>query len=163
MDSALNCFNKPYPVAAANIILLRAKTLAETGNYRDAIAGYNDFEHLTGSNLTANFYYEREQMELKCRMYAPALNDIEKAIKLSPREPVLHAEAAALHYRVAQTDQAITYARQAIALDEGFADAHRILGVCLMEKGQKAEARTHLTRAKELGDTLAEGILNKNE
>lgn len=163
MDSALNCFSKPYPVAAANIILLRAKTLAETGNYRDAIAGYNDFEHLTGSNLTANFYYEREQMELKCRMYAPALNDIEKAIKLSPREPVLHAEAAALHYRVAQTDQAITYARQAIALDEGFADAHRILGVCLMEKGQKAEARTHLTRAKELGDTLAEGILNKNE
>lgn len=163
MDSALNCYSKPYPVAAANIILLRAKTLAETGNLRDAIAGYNDFEHLAGNCLTANFYYEREQMEIKCRMYAPALNDIEKAIKLSPREAVLHAEAAALNYRVAQTDQAVTYARQAIALDESFADAHRILGVCLLEKGQKAEARKHLLRAKELGDTLAEGILQKSE
>lgn len=163
MDSALNCYSKPYPVAAANIILLRAKTLAETGNLRDAIAGYNDFEHLAGNRLTANFYYEREQMEIKCRMYAPALNDIEKAIKLSPREAVLHAEAAALNYRVAQTDQAVTYARQAIALDESFADAHRILGVCLLEKGQKAEARKHLLRAKELGDPLAEGILQKSE
>ena len=163
MDSALNCFSKPYPVAAANIILLRAKALADIGKYRDAIAGYNDFEHLAGSNLTANFFYEREQMEVKCRMYAPALNDIEKAIKLSPREPVLHAEAAALNYRVGQNEQAITYAQQAIALDDQFADAHRILGVCLLEKGQKAEARKHLLRAKELGDALADGLLKKAE
>lgn len=163
MDSALNCFSKPYPVAAANIILLRAKTLADSGNYREAIAGYNEFEHLSGSNVTANFYYEREQMEVKCRMYAPALNDIEKAIRLSPREPVLHAEAAALNYRVAQNEQAIAYARQAIALDANFADAHRILGVCLMEKGEKAEARKHLLKAKELGDTLVDDILQKTE
>ena len=163
MDSALNCYSKPYPVAAANIILLRAKTLAGNGNLREAIAGYNDFEHLSGSNLTANFYYEREQMEVKCRMYAPALNDIEKAIKLSPREPLLHAEAAALNYRVGHNDQAISYARQAIALDEQFADAHRILGVCLLENGAKAEARKHLLRAKELGDALADGLLKKTE
>lgn len=163
MDSALNCFSKPYPVAAANIILLRAKALSEIGKYRDAIVGYNEFEHLSGSNLTANFYYEREQMEIKCRMYGPALNDIEKAIKLSPREAVLYAEAAALNYRVAQNDQAISYAQKAIELDNNFADAHRILGVCLLEKGQKTEARKHLLKAKELGDSLAEGILNKAE
>lgn len=163
MDSALNCYSKPYPVDAANIILLRAKTLAGNGNLREAIAGYNDFEHLSGSNLTANFYYEREQMEVKCRMYAPALNDIEKAIKLSPREPLLHAEAAALNYRVGHNDQAISYARQAIALNEQFADAHRILGVCLLENGAKAEARKHLLRAKELGDALADGLLKKTE
>lgn len=163
MDSALNCFTKPYPVAAASIILLRAKTLAETGKYREAISGYNEFEHLSGSTLTANFYYEREQLETRCRMYAPALNDIEKAIRLSPRDPVLHAEAAALNYRVSQNEQAITYARQAIALDGEFADAHRILGVCLLEKGEKAEARQHLMRARELGDPLADGILKKAE
>lgn len=163
MDSALNCFSKPYPLAAANIIMLRAKALADIGNYREAIAGYNEFEHLSGSSLTANFYYEREQMEVKCRMYAPALNDIEKAIRLSPREPVLHAEAAALNYRVAQNEQAIAYAQKAIALDDKFADAHRILGVCLLEKGEKAEARKHLQKAKELGDTLADGILKKAE
>ena len=161
MDSALNCFSKPYPVAAANIILLRAKTLAESEKYREAIAGYNDFEHLSGSNVTANFYYEREQMEIKCRMYAQALNDIEKAIKLAPDEPVLYAEAAALNYRVGQNEQAITLAQQAITMSDDFADAHRILGVCLIEKGDKAEARKHLLRAKELGDKLAESILQK--
>ena len=161
MDSALNCFSKPYPVAAANIILLRAKTLAESEKYREAIAGYNDFEHLSGSNVTANFYYEREQMEIKCRMYAQALNDIEKAIKLAPNEPVLYAEAAALNYRVGQNEQAITLAQQAISMSDDFADAHRILGVCLIEKGDKAEARKHLLRAKELGDKLAESILQK--
>lgn len=163
MDSALNCFSKPYPIAAANIILLRAKTLSESGRYREAIAGYNDFEHLSGNNVTANFYYEREQMEVKCRMYAQALNDIEKAIKLAPREPVLHAEAASLNYRVGQNEQAISYAQRAITLSEDFADAHRILGVCLLEKGDKEEAHKHLLRAKELGDNLVDNILKKAE
>lgn len=44
-----------------------------------------------------------------------------------------------------------------------FADAHRILGVCLLENGAKAEARKHLLRAKELGDALADGLLKKTE
>ncbi|MGN1256913.1 MAG: tetratricopeptide repeat protein, partial [Bacteroidaceae bacterium] len=130
---------------------------------REAISGYNDFEHLSGSNVTANFYYEREQMEVKCRMYAQALNDIEKAIKLAPREPVLHAEAASLNYRVGQNEQAISYAQRAITLSEDFADAHRILGVCLLEKGDKTEAHKHLLRAKELGDNLVDNILKKAE
>jgi len=35
--------------------------------------------------------------------------------------------------------------------------------VCLLEKGEKAEARQHLMRARELGDPLADGILKKAE
>lgn len=161
MDSALACYPKPYPVAAANTIIVRAKALAEAGRNKEAVMGYNDFEHLSPNGLTATFYYEREQLEVQCRMYPAALNDIDKAIKLSPNEAILHAEGAALNYRVGQVDDAIIYAQKAIQVDENFADAYRILGVCLLQKEQKTEARKYLQKAVELGDKLAQGVIDK--
>ncbi|MBO4641903.1 MAG: tetratricopeptide repeat protein [Bacteroidaceae bacterium] len=160
-DSAVNCFTKPYPQSAANILLIRGTTLGQAGKYREAVADYNEYEHLMGAQLTSNFYYEREQMEIKCRMYPAALNDIERAIRLSPNEPVLYAELAALNYRVNQIDDAIAAAQQAIRLDEKFPDAYRIIGVCLNQQGKTAEAKKHLQKAVELGDTIAQGILDK--
>ena len=160
-DSAVNCFTKPYPPSAANILLIRGTTLGQAGKNREAVADYNEYEHLMGGQLTSKFYYEREQMEIKCRMYPAALNDIERAIKLSPNEPVLYAELAALNYRVNQTDDAIVAAQQAIKLDENFPDAYRIIGVCLNQQGKTAEAKKYLQRAVELGDPLAKGILEK--
>ncbi len=163
MDSALNCYSKPYPADAANIILIRAATLGQHGKYRDAVIGYNDYERLAGNNLAANFYYEREQLEVKCRMYPAALYDIEKAIMLSPREPVLYAEAAALNYRVEQLDDAIFYCQKAIELDAKYADPYRILGVCMSLQGKKADAKKYLLKAKELGDTMVDNILKTLE
>ena len=160
-DSAVNCFTKPYPPAAANILLIRGTTLAQAEKYREAVVDYNEYEHLMGGQLTSNFYYEREQMEIKCRMYPAALNDIERAIKISPNEPVLYAELAALNYRVNQPDDAIIAAQQAIKLDETFPDPYRIIGVCLNQQGKTAEAKKHLQKAVELGDTIAQGILDK--
>ena len=160
-DSAVNCYSKPYPQAAANAILMRGTNHAKAGHNREAVADFNDYEHLVGGNLSANFYYEREQLEVKCRMYAAALNDIERAIKLMPNEPLLYAECAALNYRVGQVDEAIHYAEQAIKTDSKFPDAYRILGVCLNEKGNKQKAREYLKKAIELGDTLAQGVLDK--
>ncbi len=161
MDSAMACYEKPYPASAAKTILIRALTLGQYGKYRDAVLGYNDYERLANGNLTANFYYEREQLEVKCRMYPAALNDIEKAMLLAPREPLYCAEAAALNYRVGQLDDAITYCQRAIALDASFSDAYRIMGLSLNQQGKKEEARKQLLKAKELGDALAEEILKK--
>ncbi len=161
LDSALSCFPKPYPTTAAPIVIMRAKALAEAGKTRQAVMGYNDYEHLSARNVNANFYYEREQLEVKCRMYPAALNDIEKAIKLSPGDALLYAEAAALNYRVGETDNAESYARKAIEMDNSFADAYRILGVCLVQKDKKNEGSEMLLKAKELGDPFAQGILEK--
>jgi tetratricopeptide (TPR) repeat protein len=74
---------------------------------------------------------------------------------------LLYAECAALNYRVGQVDEAIHYAEQAIKTDSKFPDAYRILGVCLNEKGNKQKAREYLKKAIELGDTLAQGVLDK--
>ena len=159
-DSAVACFTKPYIEAAAPALLMRSGTLLSLHRYREAVRDLNDYEHLKSKELTANFYYRREQAEMRCRMFQQALSDIEKAVKMAPREPLFHAEAAAVYYRFGQLDEAIAAARQAIALDNEFADAYRILGVCLRAQQKEAEARTALQRAADLGDEMAKSLLN---
>ncbi|MCR4920233.1 MAG: tetratricopeptide repeat protein [Bacteroidaceae bacterium] len=160
-DSAVACFTKPYPAAAANSLLMRGISRAKAERYREAIADYNEYEHLMGGNLTANFYYEREQIEIKCRMYPAAMNDIERAIRLQPKEALLHAECAALNYRVGEVDEAIRYATEATRLDPEFADPYRILGVCYEQKGETQKACECLEKAIGLGDTMAKDVLKK--
>ena len=161
LDSALACYPTPYPSSAANTILIRANELAKAGKNKDAVLGLNEYERLAKGNLNANFYYGREQLEIKARMYSQALSDIEKTIMLEPKEPLYYAEAAALNYRVGQMDDAIEYGKKAIALDEKFADPYRIVGVCYNQKGNKTEAKKYLQKAIDLGDTLAEGVINE--
>lgn len=158
-DSALACYTKPYPTEAANCLYLRSKTLAELKRYREAVADLNEYEHLLSGQVSDVFYYEREQLEMQCRMYQQALNDIERAAMIAPNDPLYKAEEAVVNYRVGQIDDAIRAAQKAIELDAEFADAYRILGVCLNEKGKKAEARKSLQKAIDLGDEMAKTVL----
>jgi len=160
-DSAVSCFSRPYTYDAANYLWYRSQTLKDLGRYRDAIADLNDYEHLMNGRLTDVFYFEREQMEQKTRMYAQALNDIQKSIELNPSERLYYAEQAVLHYRTNQLDEAITSCEKAIQLDDQFADAYRIYGVCLLQKGDKEGARAQLKKAIELGDEMAQGVIDR--
>ena len=160
-DSAVACFTKPYTTEAAPFLYLRSTTLQEMGRVREAILDLNDYEHLMQGQLTDQFYYQREQLESRVRMYGPAVNDIQKAISLSPDEPIYHAESAVLFFRLNDLDAAIAACRKAISLDDDFPDAHRLLGICMREKGDLASARRHLQRAIDLGDPMASGILEK--
>lgn len=159
-DSAVACFTKPYPEAAAPSLLIRAQTLMGMGKYRLAVADLNDYEHLKYKEVNANFYYQRYQAEMRCRMFQQALNDIERCTTMAPREPLFFAELAATHYRFNQVDEAVTAARQAIALDPDFPDAHRILGICLRAQNKEADAKASLQRAADLGDETAKGLLS---
>ncbi len=160
-DSAIACFSKPYPTEAADYLWIRAGTLTQLQRYREAIADLGDYEHLMSGRLTDNFYYDREQLEVKVRMFAQAINDIQKAIQLNSREPLYHAEQAVLLYRLGNLDEAAQSCRTAIQLDDTFADAHRLLGICLRDQGDTAAARTELQRALSLGDELAQGLLDQ--
>ncbi|MCR4993831.1 MAG: tetratricopeptide repeat protein [Bacteroidales bacterium] len=158
-DSAVNMFTKPYVTEAAPSLLMRAQTRLDMGKYREAVMDLNDYEHLVRNNLNANFYYQREQAEMNCRMFQQALNDIERAAKMDPKEPLYQAELAAVNYRFNQLDAALIAARAAIALDDRFPDAHRILGLILRQQGKETEAREALQRAIDLGDETAKKIL----
>lgn len=157
-DSAVACYTKPYPTEAAPSLLMRAQTHLSMGHYRLAVADLLDYEHLNGNNLNANFYYQREQAELKCRMYQQALSDMEHATAMEPREPLYQAELASLYYRFNMPDEAIATARKAIALDESFADAWRILSIALKAKGDKHGATEALDKAISLGDEISKTL-----
>ena len=156
---------KRYDEAQEKFLSLTKTNLRSADMFQNAAQcqiaqiGLNDYERLSGGNLNANFYYEREQLAIKCRMYPQALQDIEKTISLAPKEPLYYAEAAALNFRVGQLDDAIEYGKKAIAIDEKFPDPYRIIGVCYNQKGNKTEAKKYLQKAVELGDTLASGII----
>lgn len=160
-DSAVACFTKPYMAEAAPSLLVRAQTLLSLNRFREAVADLNEYEHLKLDAVNANFYYQRAQAELQCRMFQQALSDLERAARMSPDDPVLRAELAAVNFRLNQVDDAIVVAREAIRLDPEFGDAHRILGVCLRAKGQKADADAALQRAADLGDQMAKQLLQK--
>lgn len=160
-DSAMSFFTKPYTREAANYLWVRSQTLKGMNRYRDAIADLGDYEHLLTGKLTDVFYYEREQLELKSRMYAQALNDIGKAIALNPTEPLYYAEQAVLQYRTRQTEEAMVSCQKAIELDNAFPDAYRLYGICLREKGDLEGARKQLKKAAELGDKMAQDLLSE--
>ncbi len=160
-DSAVACYTKPYVAEAAPALLMRSQTLLSLNRYREAVMDLMEYEHLRPTEVNANFYYLREQAEMHCRMFQQALSDIERAVRLEPKEPLYQAELASVHFRFKQIDEAIIAARQAIALAPTFADAHRILGICLREQGKKAEAQAALQKAADLGDEMAKGLLEK--
>lgn len=159
-DSAVACFTKPYVEAAAPALLMRANTLISLQRYREAVIDLNDYERLKSKDLTANFYYQREQAEMRCRMYQQALSDMERATRMEPTEPLFQAELAAINYRFGQFDEAIAAARAAIALDNQFADAYRILGLSLRGQGKEQDARAALQQAIDLGDEVSKTLLN---
>ncbi len=160
-DSAVACFQKPYTPDAAPALLIRATTLRSIGRYRDAIKDLNEYERLKSTSLNANFYYQRYQTEMQCRMFQQALSDIEHATLLEPQEPLYFTELAGTHIRFNQLDEAEYAARKAIALDDTFADAHRILAIALREQKKETEARAEFQRAIDLGDEIAKSIIDK--
>lgn len=159
-DSAMSLQSKPYNAEAAQILLARANTYIEMKEYKKAVVDLNEYESLNYGKLNANFYYLRSQAELNGKMYELAVNDIEKATQLEPKNPLLWAQKAGTLYAVGMIKEAIDAARKSIALNPVFADAHRILGVCLIQNNQKEEGLEALRKAKELGDTLAESLIN---
>jgi tetratricopeptide (TPR) repeat protein len=162
MDSVIARYSTPYVNEAGPYFYERGSLKAEMGKHREAVQDFNEFEHILGGRVSANFYWEREQSEAACRMYQQALDDIDRAVKMAPNDADFWVEKGSLSLRVNRRDEAISALRQAIALDDNHATAHRILGYALtLDKKSIAEARQHLQRAKELGDDQAEGLLEK--
>ena len=113
------------------------------------------------ATVNDNFYYIRHQAEIQGRLYQQALNDINRAIQMNPNEILYYAEKASLEIRVGLYDQAIVTAKECIALDADNSDGYLFLGLGQCLNGQKEEGIKNLQKAKELGDTQAEGLIEK--
>ena len=158
-DSAVACFKKPYPKDAAPSLLERSNTLLELGRYREAIADLNEYEHLMSNELTAYFYYRREQAEMQCRMFQQAVDDIDRAIRMEPKEPLYHAERAVVYYRLGEFEEALKSAQKSAELNPKFGDAYRLAGICQLRLNQREKGLSNFKKAIELGDESAQAIL----
>lgn len=160
IDSAIAKFGNPLPSEASNYVIRRGQLYANAGKYREAVQDYNQYAYLMNNQVSPIFYYERSQIEVNARMYQPALDDIDKAIELAPREPLYHMERAALAVRVSMFDECIESCQTALRLNPDIIDAYRILGYAQLQKGDKTSARQNLQKAIDMGDETARMLMN---
>ena len=161
MDSTINQFSRPYLKEVAPYLWARAEARRHAGHYRDAVTDMNEYETLMTATVNDNFYYIRHQVEIQGRLYQQALNDINRAIQMNPNEILYYAEKASLEIRVGLYDQAIATAKECIALDAGNSDGYLFLGLGQCLSGQKTEGIKNLQKAKDLGDTQADALIEK--
>lgn len=161
LDSAVNTFSRPYLRAVAPYLMARGRLLDQAGKHRQAVSDFNEYEKLMTGQLTAEFYYLREQSEFAGHLYQQAIDDIQKAIEMAPQDPVYHAEKASVELRVGRYDEALVAAREAVRLAPDQADGHLLLGLGLCVKGQKTEGLASLQKAKELGHEQAQSLIEK--
>lgn len=161
MDSAVVRFTRPYTSEAAPYFYERAELKAQMGKFRDAVIDYDTFYDAIGGRVTAVFHLQREQAEIQCKMYQQAINDIEKAVELAPEDVEKWIEKGSVHLRVAQYDKAAEALNKAISLDPKVAAAYRMLGYCQVLQKQNKEACANFAKAKELGDEVVDGLIEK--
>jgi len=161
LDSAVNQYERPYLKDAATYLLARATQYENMKRYRDAVQDYNDYEKLLPTEVNDNFYYLREQAEMEAHLYQQALNDIDMAISKNPKEALYYAEKANLQMRFNMLDEAVTTCKQCIGLSPEYADAYLILGLIQVKQNNKTEGISNMEKAKQLGSTQAEALIEK--
>ncbi len=167
LDSAvskaqLTIYNSQLTIQkSAPYVLERALLKARHGLHRPAVADYNLYEELVGTINTDRFYYLREQSEAAGRMFQQALDDIDRAIALAPRQPVYLLEKASLNVRVARYAEALPVLEVLINAFPNDVDCNRLLGFCHIQLGNNSMGCSYLKKAAAMGDTSAKSLLDK--
>lgn len=146
---------------SAPYVLERALLKARHGLHRPAVADYNLYEELVGTINTDRFYYLREQSEAAGRMFQQALDDIDRAIALAPRQPVYLLEKASLNVRVARYAEALPILEVLIAAFPNDMDCNRLLGFCYIQLDDKQRGIPYLEKAATMGDNNAAALLER--
>lgn len=161
LDSCVAMFSQPYLKEVAPYLMVRAQVLLDAQRYRQAVADLNEYEKLMQTTVNANFYYLRFQAEVGGRLFQQALNDIDQAIKMVPQYDLYYAEKASLQVRVGLYDEAIETAKECIQIAPDHSDGYLFLGIAQCLKGQKEEGVQNLKKARELGDSQADDLIEK--
>src|SRR5271166_2596246 len=87
--------------------------------------------------------------DLELGQFEKSLENLDKAIRLSPHDPSLHywyAGKATAHFGLKQYEDAIEWARRAIAIDPTYRQPHPVLIAALGWTGRQAEAHEAIQR-----------------
>ena len=146
---------------SSTYVLERALLKARHGLHRPAVADYNLYEELVGTIGNDRFYYLREQSEAAGRMFQQALDDIDRAIALAPRNPLYLLEKASLNVRVARYAEALPILEVLVAAFPDDMDCNRLLGFCYVQLGDKSRGLPYLEKAVSMGDSNAAALLDR--
>lgn len=141
-----------------NMIYAKAVYLDEDAKYAEALRCLNVYSSAYGENMTAEFFYYREQVAMRARRYQQAMNDIVKACDLAPENMVYKAEYAGLCIIAGRYDEAISILLECLATDPDNADLNRLTGLALLQTDRKDEACIYLMKASSLGDMAAKRL-----
>lgn len=162
MDSCIARCPQPMTADAAPYVLERAQANMNAERYKEALQDYDTYFKAANGEVNDLFYYYREQAALKARQYQRALNDIVKALELSPKDITYIAEHAVVNLRVGRYEEAIKILNDALIIDPKYAEAYRLMGICQIQLKRDAEACASFAKAKELGDTNVEELIKKH-
>lgn len=162
LDSVISKSPVPISQKVVALYLERGNLKDDAGMYRDAVKDYIAFEQATVGTLPARFYLAKEQIEVKARMYEPALADISKAIELDPDNNDYILEKASLHLRVGQAEQALEIMEKLVVIMPDDPDVQRLTGISYLRCNDKENACEHLSQARILGDELVESIIEQS-
>lgn len=162
LDSCIAHVSTPTSANEAQYYLERSQRLLRAERYRQAVLDYNEYEKAVGpKNLTAQFYYLREQAEMEAHMYQQALDDIRTAIATSDQPLFFRLEEAYILLRVGEFQPAIDAATSLLKDLPESPDCYKIIGIAHGELGHKALAQQNLLKAQQLGDTTVESFISK--
>lgn len=161
LDSAIANTDTLNVQNAAPYFYARAEANEQLGKYRDAVFDYTRYEYLMGRRVAPAFYYVREQAEVKAKLFKQALNDITIAILANPQEPMYVAEKASLELKVNMLDEALKTAEVCVKRWPDYSDGFLLLGLAQIHKGSKQDGLANLEKARQLGNTQAQALIEK--
>lgn len=161
LDSCISLC-KPMTAELAPYLLERAQMRMNAGQYRPAMMDYDTYFDAVNGNVNDVFYYYREQAAFKAKQFQRALDDIAKAIELSPKDLTYRAEQAVINLRVGRYAEAEKILKEALAIDPKYAEGYRLLGIVQIQLKQKEAACASFAKAKELGDPNVEELIKKH-
>lgn len=161
LDSCIAHCPQPITADYAPYLLERAQMNMEADQARNAMLDYDAYFKAVNGQVNDLFYYYREQAALKARQYQRALDDIVKAIELSPKDMAYQVEYAVINLRVGRYDEAIKILDGILKENPKYAEAYRLLGLCQVQQKKMGEACANFKKAKELGDPNVDELIMK--
>lgn len=160
LDSCVNMLSEPYDINSAIYLFERGRVNADAGKYRASMIDLNNYYYAVNGQVNDQFYYFREQIAVKARMYQQALDDITAAINLNPEELLYYSEKAALNLKVGRYDETLIILDDLLNKDASYAEAYRLQGIAYSQLKDK-RACSSLKKAEELGDPFATDLIKK--
>lgn len=148
MDSCVVRFTEPYTEEAAPYLLERAQARMNANQARAAMLDYDAYYKAVNGKVNDVFYYYREQAALKAKQFQRALNDMEKAIELSPKDLTYRAELAVVNIRVGRNEEALKVLQDALAIDSKYAEAYRLMGIAQLQMKRSRKRAKVLPRQR---------------